>query len=301
MSLFNVIKNMKEGFPKDQIFDDLNVLRQDIVTTALPMFQSAEKDFGTRVFKSKWAENFQKHLKAEVRKINTAKNFIVPTRQAFEKILERVDLLEKLAEEHFNEDVSIYALSAKRVNILSYIQACTFFTVYARRLLTTMFAIEINSASDDVTSELEDILPVNLEWLAKRRDSWFMVLDIILNGKGDIRKVVEELPEINVNPTNIKAVEAVNKSLDPYGFGFIPVPLNPAYYFGVFLAEWQNDRLNCAKAERDVLEVQVMNLKMLSDKKNDAKLQQSIKYIEDNRLKPLYKKIAKMEEKYAAG
>ena len=298
MSLFNVLKNMKEGFPKNQIVDDLNVLRQDITSTALPMFQSAEKDFGTRVFKSKWGENFHKVFKNEVRKVNS-KNFISPTVKAFEKILERIDLLEKLAEEHFNDDISIHAMSIKRINILSYIEACTFFTVYARRLLTTAFAIEINTASDDVTSELEDILPVNLEWLQRRRDSWFMVFDIILNGKGDLTKVMEDLPDINVNPTNIKAVEAVNKNLDPYGFGFIPVVLNPAYHIGVFVAEWQVERLNTARAEKDVLEVQCMNLKMLDDKKNDAKLQKTIKYIEDNRLKPLYKKIAKMEEKYA--
>ena len=192
-------------------------------------------------------------------------------------------------------------MSIKRLNILSYIEACTFFCTYARRLLTTLFAIEINTASDDITSELEDILPVNLEWLQRRRDSFFLVFDILLNGKGDLTKVIEDLPEINVNPTNIKAVEAVNKNLDPYGFGFIPVVLNPAYHIGVFVAEWQVERLNTARAEKDVLEVQTLNLKMLDEKKNDAKLQKTIKYIEDNRLKPLYKKIAKMEEKYARG
>lgn len=300
MSLFNVLKNMKEGFPKNQIVDDLNVLRQDISAHTLPMFQTAEKDFATRVFKSKWSESFHKNFKNEVRKVNS-KNFIAPTVTVLEKIVERIDLLEKLAEEHFNDDISIHAMSIKRLNILSYIEACTFFCTYARRLLTTTFAIEINTASDDVTSELEDILPVNLEWLQRRRDSFFLVFDILLNSKGDLAKVMDDLPEINVNPTNIKAVEAVNKNLDPFGFGFIPVVLNPAYHIGVFVAEWQVERLNTARAEKDVLEVQCLNLKMLDENKNDAKLQKSIKYIEDNRLKPLYKKIAKMEEKYARG
>lgn len=298
MSLSNILKNLKEGFPKNQITDDLNVLRQDIVANTLPMFKTAEKDFGTRVFKSKWAETFHMRFKGGVRKVNS-KNIIKPTIDVLEKILERVDLLEKLAEENFNDDISVHALSIKRINILSYIEACTFFTIYSRRLLTTLFAIEINTVSEDVTSELEDILPVNLEWLQRRRDSFIAVFEILLNGKGDLAKVMEDLPEININPTNIKAVEAVNKNLDPFGFGFIPVVLNPAYHIGVFVAEWQVDRLNTAKAEKDVLEVQVVNLKLLDDKKNDARLQKSIKYIEDNRLKPLYKKIAKMEEKYA--
>ena len=300
MSLSNVLKGMKEGFPKDQVVDDLNILRQDLATYTIPMFQQAEKDFGTRTFKSKYAENFHKHLKNEVRKISQ-KNFISPVLKALDNVMERIDVLEKLAEEHFNDDIIINAMSIKRINVLSYIQACTFFSIYARRLIATIFAIEINTGADEVTSELEDILPINLDWLSQRRQSWFMVLDIFLNGKGDITKIVDDLPEINVNPTNIRAVEAVNKSLDPFGFGFIPVVLNPAYHVGVFVAEWENDRLNTARAEKDVLEVRLINLKLLDEKKNDAKLQASIQYIEKNRLKPLYKKIAKMEEKYARG
>lgn len=300
MSLQNMLKNLKEGFPKDTIEDDLNVLRQDLTAYTIPMYDLASKDFGNRVFKSKWGDNFQKQMKTQVRRLNT-KNFIIPVQKALEKISERIDVLEKLAEENFNDEISIHAMSVRRINILSYIQACSFFSIYARRLLTTAMAIEINASDETKTSEMEDILPVNLDWLKQRRDSFFKIMDILLHGKGDLVKIIEDLPEINVNTTNIKAVEAVNHQLDPFGFGFIPVVLNPAYYVGVFVAEWQNDRLNTAKAERDVLEVRVINLKMLDEKKNDAKLQKSIQYIEDNRLKPLYKKIAKMEESYARG
>jgi hypothetical protein len=125
-----------------------------------------------------------------------------------------------------------------------------------------------------------------------------LVLDIFLNGKGDLNKVVEDLPDLSVNKTNIKAVEVLHRDLDPFGFGFIPVVLNPAYHIGIMLAEWQVSRLNTAIAEKDVLEVQVMNLKLLAQDKNDAKLQSTIKYMEEERLKPLYKKIGKMEEKY---
>ena len=83
MSLSNVLKGMKEGFPKDQVVDDLNILRQDLATYTIPMFQQAEKDFGTRTFKSKYAENFHKHLKNEVRKISQ-KNFISPVLKALD-------------------------------------------------------------------------------------------------------------------------------------------------------------------------------------------------------------------------
>ncbi len=297
MSLLNVLKNMSDGFPKTQITDDLNVLKQEISTTTIPMFELLDKEFGSRNFKSKWYENFHKSLKNQVRKVNS-KNFITPTLKALEKIQERIDTLEKLVDEHFNDDVSIHAMNVKRINILRYIEACTFFTMYARRLAHTTLAIEINACSDDIANELDDILPYNLQWLKERKDSWFAVLDIFLNGKGDLNKVVEDLPDIGVNKTNIKAVESVHHNLDPFHFGFIPVVLNPAYHIGIMLAEWQVNRLSTAVAEKDVLEVQVMNLKLLNQNKNDAKLQNTIKYIEENRLKPLYKKIGKMEEKY---
>ena len=264
------------------------------------MFELLDKEFGSRNFKSKWYENFHKSLKNQVRKVNS-KNFITPTLKALEKIQERIDTLEKLVDEHFNDDVSIHAMNVKRINILSYIEACTFFTMYARRLAHTTLAIEINACSDDIANELDDILPYNLQWLKERKDSWFAVLDIFLDGKGDLNKVVEDLPDIGVNKTNIKAVESVHHNLDPFHFGFIPAVLNPAYHIGIMLAEWQVNRLSTAVAEKDVLEVQVMNLKLLNQNKNDAKLQNTIKYIEENRLKPLYKKIGKMEEKYGRG
>lgn len=298
MSLLNVMTKMSDGFPKTQIVDDLNVLKQDLANSALPMYESLDKEFGSRQFKSAWYENFQKSLKNNVRKV-TAKNFITPVYKALEKLQERIDMLEKLTEDNFNDDVSIYAMNVKRINILSYIEAGSFFVTYARRLAHTTLAIEINTLSDDITNDLDDILPYNLEWLRERRDSFFMVLDIFLNGKGDINKVVEALPDLSVNKQNVRAVEAVHHDLDPFNFGFIPVILNPAYHIGTMLAEWQVSRLRAAEAERDVLEVQVMNLKLLIQGKNDAKLQSKIKYIEDERLKPLYKKIGKMEETYS--
>ena len=298
MSLSNIMKNMSDGFPKVQIVDDLNVLKQDLANNALPMFELLDKEFGSRQFKSKCYEGFQKSLKNNVRKI-TSKNFITPTLKALEKIQERVDMLEKLTEENFNDDVSIHAMSVKRINILSYIEASSFFVTYSRRLAHTTMAIEINSLSDDTPNELDDILPYNIQWLNERRESFFMVMDIFLNGKGDLNKVVDALPDLSVNKTNVRAVEAVHHDLDPFNFGFIPVILNPAYHIGTMLAEWQVNRLRAAEAERDVLEVQVMNLKLLVQDKNDARLQSKIKYIEDQRLKPLYKKIGKMEETYS--
>ena len=300
MSLLGVLKNMSNGFPKDQINDDLDVLKQELITSTIPLFESLNKEFGTRTFKSKWSENFHKTLKNTVRK-NNSKNFITPTLKALEKIKQRLETLEKLVEDNFNEEVSIHAMSVKRINILTYIEACGFFSAYSRRLAHTALAIEINACSDDIPNELDDIIPYNLDWLKQRQGSWLQVLDIFLNGQGDLNKVVEDLPDISVNKTNIKAVEAVHKNLDPFGFGFIPVVLNPAYHIGLMLAEWQNYRLRTSIAEKEVLEIQIMNLKLLNQGKNDAKLQNTIKYMEENRLKPLYKKIGQMEEKYARG
>lgn len=298
MSFLNYLKSMNESFTKKQIIDDINVLREDLLSYTRPNLELANKNFGTIAFKSKWSENFHSHLKNVVPKVNS-KNFLAPALKATDNIIARLDSIEKLVEDNFNEDVLINAMNIKRINILAYLEACSFFSIFTRRLLNVTMAIEINTQSDDVTNELDDILPFNLQWIKERRNSWFTVLDIFYNGKGDLEKVVENLPDINVNESNIKSVESVNRNIDPHGFGFIPVVLNPAYHIGMIVAEWQVSRLHAAKAERDVLEVQVLNLKLLLDGKNDAKLQTKIKYIENERLKPLYQKIEKMERKYA--
>lgn len=298
MSLLNYIKTLNNHFPKKQLIDDIAILREDLLTYLKPQYELVNKNFGNRPFKSKWYENFHGQMKQYVDRVNS-KTCVPVILKATDKIIERLDTLEKLVEDNFNDDVSVHAMSVKRVNILAYLEACTFFAVYARRLITMIMQIEINTCSEDIPNELDDILPFNLEWLRTRRDSFFMVLDIFYSGKGDLEKVVENLPDINVNTTNVKAVESSNRNLDPNNLGFIPVVLNPIYHIGMVVAEWQHARLRSAEAERDILEVQVMNLKLLQDKKNDAKLQRKIKYIEESRLKPLYQSIDQMEKKYA--
>ena len=297
MSLSKYLLTLNQGFPKKQVSDDITILREDLMTFTKPAYELASKNFGNRQFKSKWYENFHAEMKQYIDRVNS-KNCLPVILKAIDKVIERVDMLERLADENFNEDISVHAMSIKRVNILAYLEACTFFTVYARRLLSMIMQIEINTHSEDVVNELDDILPFNLEWLKERRAGFFMVLDIFYSGKGDLEKVVEGLPDINVNTTNIKAVESSNKNLDPNHLGFIPVVLNPIYHIGMAVAEWQHNRLRAAEAERDILQVQVVNLKMLLDGKNDAKLQRKIKYMEEERLKPLYQKIAKMEKSY---
>ena len=298
MSLSTYLQTLNNHFPKKQLVDDIVILREDLMSFTKPGYELANKNFGTRAFKSKWNENFFAAMKQNMDRINT-KNCIPVILKAIDKVIDRVDMLEKLVDENFNDDVSVHAMSVKRINILAYLEACTFFTVYARRLLSMIMQTEINCNYEDVTNELDDILPFNLLWLQERRAGFLMVLDLFYSGKGDLEKVVEDLPDINLNTTNIKAVESSNKNLDPNSLGFIPVVLNPIYHIGMIVAEWQHSRLRAAEAERDILQVQVVNLKLVLEKKNDAKLQQKVKYIENERLKPLYQKIAKMESKYA--
>lgn len=299
MGLFKIINTLPESFSKTQVTDNLETIHQDLRDNALPMYESLKDIFGGKAFTSKWAENFFKHLKNRVGRV-TAKSFIEPTLKGLNVVDERLGELEKLTEDQFVDDISIHALNVKRVNILTYIDAISFFVIYARRLAVVTTKIEINALSEDVTSEMQDILPYNIEWLNSRRDSWLAILDILISGKGDLTKVVDGLPDLAINPTNAKALEAVHRNLDPLGFGFIPVVFNPAYHIGHWLAEWQVNRLNTAVAEKEILEVQVMNLKLLKEGRNDARLQKSIEYIEDKRLKPLYQKIEKMEKKYGA-
>ena len=298
MSLSTDGQRLSNDLAREQLIDDIVILREDLMSFTKPGYELANKNFGTRAFKSKWNENFFAAMKQNMDRINS-KNCIPVILKAIDKVIDRVDMLEKLVDENFNDDVSVHAMSVKRINILAYLEACTFFTVYARRLLSMIMQTEINCNSEDVTNELDDILPFNLLWLQERRAGFLMVLDLFYSGKGDLEKVVEDLPDINLNTTNIKAVESSNKNLDPNSLGFIPVVLNPIYHIGMIVAEWQHSRLRAAEAERDILQVQVVNLKLVLEKKNDAKLQQKVKYIENERLKPLYQKIAKMESKYA--
>ena len=64
------------------------------------------------------------------------------------------------------------------------------------------------------------------------------------------------------------------------------------------LAEWQSDRLNAAKAEKQALEFKLLALKTVELKKGiDPALQRRIDYVQ-GQVEELNYKLIKMEEKY---
>lgn len=299
MKLNSFITTLLPSFTKEMLREDLECLRKEFRESTLPPYELAQKEFGKYKFKAKWVENFQAELKRDVSHISF-NNFINPVLAALKLIEDRLPMLERMVDKYYEEDIVKDAMNLKRFNTLHYLEAVSYFLRYSRRLLNMAFALEINTLSEDISDTMENITPFDLQWLNKGRSSYFQILQIILDKKVDFEKAVDALPDINVNVNNAKVVETTKgRDADPLGLGLIPLVLNPIYHIGMAVAEWQVSRLRAAQEEQEILKVRVYNLKLLQQGKNDAKLQNEIRYIEEKRLAPLQKKIAQMEKDYA--
>ena len=299
MKLNSFITTLLPSFSKEMLREDLECLRKELKESTMPPYELSKKEFGKRKFKATWVENFHSQMKSDVQRISFV-NFIAPVHQCLLNIDERLPMLERMVDKYYEEDIVKDAMNLKRFNTLHYMEAVSFFLRYSRRLLNMAFALEINACSEDVSDEMEDILPFDLQWLNRGRSSYFQVMQILLDKKLDFEAAVNDLPDINVNMNNAKVVESTKgRDADPANLGLIPLVLNPIYHIGMAVAEWQVSRLRAAQDEEEILKVRVYNLKLIDQGRNDAKLQRQVNYIETKRLRPLQKKIAEMEKDYA--
>lgn len=299
MKLNSFITTLLPSFSKEMLREDLECLRKELKESTMPPYELSKKEFGKRKFKATWVENFHSQMKSDVQRISFV-NFIAPVHQCLLNIDERLPMLERMVDKYYEEDIVKDAMNLKRFNTLHYMEAVSFFLRYSRRLVNMAFALEINACSEDVSDEMEDILPFDLQWLNRGRSSYFQVMQILLDKKLDFEAAVNDLPDINVNMNNAKVVETTKgRDADPANLGLIPLVLNPIYHIGMAVAEWQVSRLRAAQDEEEILKVRVYNLKLIDQGRNDAKLQRQVNYIETKRLRPLQKKIAEMEKDYA--
>ena len=118
--------------------------------------------------------------------------------------------------------------------------------------------------------------------------------------KADFDKRIKEIPAVTVGQDNIEMVEGnlERGRSDPLELNLIPLPINPFYIVGCWIAERQAARYKTAKAERDSIQLRLLYLRQLdAEGKGDPILKNEIE-ITQSRVEKLSYEIKEMEEKW---
>lgn len=285
------------SFTKDTLVEEFEDVQKQLNTINIPLFEGAMKNLSKYHFKSSFAEKMEDSLFENV-KIKRYPNFIGGFLEVCKRMRDQLPIIEKLIDEHFELDISSHAMTLQRINVLQYIPVMNFILRYQRAFMNYGVSLEVNAESDSSTPVF-DLIPADRDWLERHREAFVESLGVVYNRGANLEKVFENMPDMNVDPSNVKVVEQTQGSkADPLGMGFIPLIINPIFHFRKMVMNYQVERYHLARAEHDMLQRKLYNLRLISEGRNDAKMQKEIRYTEEQRVRPLAQKLQKWEKDY---
>lgn len=300
MKLTQFMATLMPSFTKDTILEEFEDVQKQINQINIPLFEKAMKELSRHKFASELADNMGVSLFDNL-KIKRYPNFLGGFLDVTKTMQEQLPVLERLIEDHFELDVSAHAMNLHRINILQYVPVMNFVCRYMRAFTNYAISLEINHLADS-PEPVFDLIPADRDWLSRHRATFLDSLAIVKRRGENLEKVFNDLPDMAIDPQNAKIVEQTQGGrADPMGLGFIPLAINPIFHVRKMIMNIQVERYHLAKAEYDVLQRKVYNLKLINDGRNDAKLQKEIRYTEEQRLRPLNQKIQKWEQDYIHG
>lgn len=297
MKLLNFLQSLLPSFDKARIIDNITQIKDSLNTNTLPPLATIAELAGDRKFKDDWVKGFNEQFLAKV-KLNTRTrgNFYVVMHEVMKNISENIPAIEHLVDSYFADDIMRESMTIVRANLLQYMETMDF----AIRVTNRLLIVTMDMEEAAVTGTSFEIPAGEIKWIESRLTDYYSAMTIMAGSKADVETRFKKMPDMNVNPENINNINAVagQSEVDPFGFGFIGVKMNPIYHVRIALAEYQIERYRLDKEQKTMLELKLMRLKQLDDGSNDARLQKQIAYTQ-GRIDNLNYKIKKMEEDYA--
>lgn len=297
MKIPDLLKVLTPNLEKASILEECEAAERLLKQTVLPAYDQAVELQKTFKFKSGWHNQAEESFQS----IAGKRTPLIPgIQKALANLVANLGMVHVLVGELFGDEAVAGALTYRKGHLLQFIEYASFSATYAQRLLSLLYTAETAEFSDGGVESVEDVFaPAELDWFKVNQTNFFIAINAIGKERNTLRHELESIPEMLVVPESAKSAEATfGKKLDPMGFGFIPVRLNPFWYLGKLVAEYQVARYKRAKEELSLMRVKVLNLKQLQDRKPDARIQKEIREYESI-VKDLSKRIEKMEQDYA--
>lgn len=304
------VRTFLPNFSKSTVTNQIDMLKQELQTKVLPPYVSANSSEtgmqGKNPFSAKWNAQVNSKIMSDGRmnfKNRAFKgmplNCVELIYQVLNQMSDKLTYLDELIDKSFSNDIVNAQLTYQQANLLRLAEMSEFFLIYARRLLINIFNNEYKHL-EARPSVGEPFVKGDLKWMDENLSAFVGILAIYSQDKENFIRANKSIPELVISDDkdDIAVAQKVHgRSLDPHNLGFIPYVFNPIYHIRMAIVDWRHNRIEAAKAERELLELRIQQYIMKRNGVDNAKMDQIINNAQE-RLKRLNKKISDMEESY---
>lgn len=302
MKPLKFLKSLLPNFAKQTVLEDIRTTRMVISVVTAPAYQDALKVFGNRKFANAGLVKDWDVYKRNVKGAFGA-NTIVAVEKSFKEMLAKLELIERLVEKDYNDDIEGAGVTYYKAAVLQMLESISFAADYATKYLNYVYVVEAGELSDDENGLADEInaniVPADVRFIHDRFLDFCTVMDVLSKPTDKVKQDFEQIPDLTITEAGDGVVSrSVGDSrLDPFRHGIVPLAMNPIYHVRMKIAEWQHGRYEKAKAEKEALELRKLRLERLLQGKNDPAIQKQIEYTQ-RRIDDLAEHLRKVETQY---
>lgn len=284
---------------RDKLLSHVDVVKEQLVDSVLPAYKAAlQNNLFSRSYKprSQWMMKKSEAYDREVRPSNMSMaESIVYT---LEKISPKLDWIRKQIEQNFEPETYREGITYPKAALIELFEALAFEVRYAREFLLAMYSYEVpeywpdNSKPNPVYAQA-DLRRIDLEFLQ------FTLVAGVINKTKNIEGELENIPDVVVDVKGTSGANALvgHARTAPLTMGFISPEWNPIYSVGKWWAERQVKALNKAKAEKQALDLYLIQLKNSRDGRPNAAVEKQIERLSGD-IQKLGYEIEETESRY---
>ncbi len=297
MFLLDFIKTLIPVLNKSDVLEDIRVTKSEIESTVIPSINQASEN--VKIIKLKAPKNkelvnvFFRNYSLS----NSSKNILAEIALKLPVVLQNLVEVEKTFDEDTGKDIIVDGVTNKKAIMLRAIEQISFLSRFTMDLLTVLYNNEALDSGIDMEESIE-VPKIMNDRVTKNIGLYAILLSIYGDSKFTFDKRTADMPDVVLNETTATSVLSVYgvKNLDPINSPLVMgFDYNPIYHIRLVVAEWQASRYQSMKDKKKMLELRLLHLKLLEDKKSDPKIEKEISYIQ-SRVDSIEYNMSKMEK-----
>lgn len=297
MFLLDFIKTLIPVLNKSDVLEDVRVTKAELESTVIPSINQASENIKIIKLKAPKNKELVNVFFRNYSLSNSSKNILAEIALKLPVVLQNLVEVEKTFDEDTGKDIITDGVTNKKAIMLRAIEQISFLSRFTMDLLVVLYNNEALDSGIDMEESIEVPKIVN-DRVTRNMGLYAILLSIYGDSKFTFDKRIANMPDVVLNETTSASVLSVYgaKNLDPINSPLVMgFDYNPIYHIRLLVAEWQASRYQSMKDKKKMLELRLLHLKLLEDKKSDPKIEKEISYIQ-SRVDSIEYSMTKMEK-----
>lgn len=296
-TLFDYLKSLLPKFGKDKVAELARQTQSELTNFVIPSYVEAEKGIGSRVFKAPKINELTSILKRNIKSDKPNDNIVVIIRKKLEQVSKNNQIVESHIGDSMEDEIVIAGVTILKVNLLRMVEATSFVSRYASKLLNYIYILETAAVGGDMRYIQDSLSKGEIAWVEERFLDFIIALGVLSRSDKEVSAILKSLPEMVIDGDSFAAAATMGETkYDPFGFkrlsGFT---YNPIMHLRLITASYQANRYKEQKELKTILQLRLLNLQNQALQATNPQLEKEIEYIQ-RRIDRISDDIRKAEE-----